>query len=188
MKKKKSSLALMIADAIADSSYDNVSVTSICEQSSFSRQNFYYYFSSIEEVIENIVDIDIEAIDEFLPGSNALRTILTIISKRQTFYKKMFETNESDNLISTIFIKKITDLYTTMAAFFASNYNINDKELAMPIFKQYAMADLSLIRDWVKGDMKESISLILSRALSSNKALFAQSVDTYLFNEKNRKQ
>lgn len=184
MKKKRYQLANEIADILEKNSYESVSVTTICDEKGFSRQNFYYYFSSIDDVVDTIVDIDIENIEEFLPGSNALKTILTVIARRPDFYKKMFATQSSTHLMVDIFAKKLVSLYGTMAAFYSASYEISYKSICEPLFKQFAMADISLILDWAKEDFKKSREDVLKKAISSEKSLFSSAIDLYLAKEK----
>ena len=148
MKKRKFTLVNTLANEIEKASYQKVSVTTICDEVGCSRQNFYYYFDSIDEAIKELVDVDIKDISDFQIKANALRTILTIIQKRKVFYSKMFDTAESENLICKLFLEKLVDLYDNLASYFVRGYSNECKAFTRPILIQFAMADIALISDW----------------------------------------
>ena len=145
-----------------------------------SRQNFYYYFDSIDEAIKELVDVDIKDISDFQIKANALRAILTIIQKRKVFYSKMFDTAESENLICKLFLEKLVDLYDNLASYFVRGYSNECKAFTRPILIQFAMADIALISDWVKSGMKEPIDAVERKAITSNRDFFARTMEEYI--------
>ena len=70
MKKRKFTLVNTLANEIEKGSYQKVSVTTICDEVGCSRQNFYYYFDSIDEAIKELVDVDIKDISDFQIKAN----------------------------------------------------------------------------------------------------------------------
>ena len=171
MKKRKFTLVNTLANEIEKASYQKVSVTTICDEVGCSRQNFYYYFDSIDEAIKELVDVDIKDISDFQIKANALRAILTIIQKRKVFYSKMFDTAESENLV---------DLYDNLASYFVRGYSNECKAFTRPILIQFAMADIALISDWVKSGMKEPVDAVERKAITSNRDFFARTMEEYI--------
>ena len=161
MKKRKFTLVNTLANEIEKASYQKVSVITICDEVGCSRQNFYYYFDSIDEAIKEL------DISDFQIKANALIAILTIIQKRKVFYSKMFDSAESENLICKLFLEKLVDLYDNLASYFVRGYSNECKAFTRPILIQFAMADIALISDWVKSGMKEPIDAVERKAITS---------------------
>ena len=180
MKKRKQTLVNTLADEIERTSYQEVSVTTICEKIGCSRQNFYYYFDSIDDAIKGMIDFDLNATTDLLPNPGILHNILTIVSNRKGFYKSMLSAPISQNLISKLLLQKLVSTYESWSSIVIPGYRELTPDQRAGLSHQFAYSALSLIVYWVSTDFKESLEEIDKQALFDRVQDFTKIGTTYV--------
>lgn len=171
MKKRKLALLNTLADEITKTSYQDVSVTIVCDIVGCSRQNFYYYFDSIDDALKALVDLDVASVDINVIQPSSFKCILSVIWKRKEFYSTMFKDPLSRALINEILIAKLTDLYNTWGRYTIREYSRWSDENKKDYFGQIAWSNYSLIYNWILSDYADPLDVIEKKAINYSKEI-----------------
>lgn len=185
MKKRKLTLLNTLAEEIEKSSFHSVSVTTICDKIGCSRQNFYYYFDSIEEAIKDLLDNDIAESDSINFDPLVLKSILTVMQKRQKFYEVMFSTPSSKSVMCQILMDKMSELYSRWIPYLVRDFSFLPENKKYPLARQFAFSDLALVTYWAEGGFQKPIEEIFQASVLSSTKELQHFCELYIENIRN---
>lgn len=180
MKKRKETLVNTLAEEIERTSYQDVSVTTICEKVGCSRQNFYYYYDSIDDAIKGMLEYDLKTTTDLLPNPGILHNLLIVVGKRKGFYKAMLSSPLSLTVISKLILEKLTSTYDSWSSIVIPGFRELNADQKAGLTNQFAYSALSLIVYWVETDFRESVEELSRQCLFDSVQDFTKIGTTYV--------
>lgn len=152
-KQRKTNSEVYISEALLQlmkiKSYNDISITEVCEKAGVSRLTFYRHFHNLRDVLDfsfKILSQDFIPIYDFLPDR---------YSVFQSFFNKWYE--HKDFLLILIHQNMLEDL---LGYFMNDTYNWfkSQKSRTSDLYLHnfYAMSSLSLLYTWAKHEFQES--------------------------------
>ena len=150
MKNRALILSNLLKSLLKTTKYSEITIINLCHKANITRQNFYYYFSSLEDCLMNIFKFDNPFVLEEVSNIKMnIKSLFTYIYKNRDFLLNILENVNANNVLKT-FLND--DLRTTIKSFIKNKvqrYEALRSEDYQLLVDYYSNAFLSVILDYI---------------------------------------
>lgn len=143
---------------IEQKSFEKISVKDIVEDCGVNRKTFYYYFSDIYDLVEQIFRMElnkyIENLTEEITLEQGMTGVFNLLEKNKKAIYHIHNSTEKDDLKKYIY-GSLHDVIVKINRENAKKYGISEKDMEL-LCSVFIMAFSGLINTWIDNGMKPS--------------------------------